>query len=542
MKKVFTKMSCLALGVLLFSPQMKAQEVKTDFTDLLKNPSFEYWLGYEDFGIPDGTPMQFADRTTEEDAIFINNALRETPPGWQESVTDFSNNSHGINRDGICKDGKNLFWISTNPMPDDYALYQDVEVGTGEGQLPPGKYVISCRMSVYTGRLTNQRLFAQTLKDGVVDQNIVQYIGTYTDYLYNLTEGETDTYADWEMGSAVDGANTFLKPLSVTITVAAGETLRLGLKTGDWKADGSHVDTQEGFVKADDFRITLADAPADPNDYTNKITNPSFELDRDGIPSKAHHLVYRCEPDKDEAGNELVDPETGNLIYSNPPYGWSHVVDGFKGISYGVNAEVNGLDGARNCWAQCSPFPAYFELYQVITGLPAGKYQVSCKLWVGTESLTQQRLFAKTASQNNAQYYYNQDWYWLNLDPTEQATFAWHDPTVSLREEGLQLKDMEVEIDVQAGEALRLGFKSGNLDPDGVVMTGSQGWFKLDDFRLKKLSDGDAIDRTAYDKPEKSAQYYTLTGVATTATAKGLLLKKVTYTDGTVKVVKVINK
>jgi hypothetical protein len=48
------------------------------------------------------------------------------------------------------------------------------------------------------------------------------------------------------------------------------------------------------------------------------------------------------------------------------------------------------------------------------------------------------------------------------------------------------------------------------------------------------------INASAYSKIEKSVQYNTLTGVAVPATTKGLLLKKTTYSDGSVKIEKVI--
>jgi hypothetical protein len=51
-----------------------------------------------------------------------------------------------------------------------------------------------------------------------------------------------------------------------------------------------------------------------------------------------------------------------------------------------------------------------------------------------------------------------------------------------------------------------------------------------------------AIGAVAAVNPEKSVQYITLTGIVVPATAKGLLLKKTTYTDGSVKVEKIINR
>ena len=51
---------------------------------------------------------------------------------------------------------------------------------------------------------------------------------------------------------------------------------------------------------------------------------------------------------------------------------------------------------------------------------------------------------------------------------------------------------------------------------------------------------GDSVDEATTAKVEKSAQYYTPAGIAVPATAKGLMLKKITYADGSVKVEKVV--
>ncbi|MDR1810844.1 MAG: N-acetylmuramoyl-L-alanine amidase [Prevotella sp.] len=54
------------------------------------------------------------------------------------------------------------------------------------------------------------------------------------------------------------------------------------------------------------------------------------------------------------------------------------------------------------------------------------------------------------------------------------------------------------------------------------------------------VNNGLGIDADIYGKAVKSVQYNTLTGVSATSADKGLLLKKTTYTDGSVKVEKVI--
>jgi hypothetical protein len=75
-----------------------------------------------------------------------------------------------------------------------------------------------------------------------------------------------------------------------------------------------------------------------------------------------------------------------------------------------------------------------------------------------------------------------------------------------------------------------------------IVVTALNGTAKKTYTINYTVKSGTGINVIAAGKLEKSAQYYTLTGIAAPATAKGLLLKKITYTDGSVKVEKVMNK
>ena len=52
------------------------------------------------------------------------------------------------------------------------------------------------------------------------------------------------------------------------------------------------------------------------------------------------------------------------------------------------------------------------------------------------------------------------------------------------------------------------------------------------------MESGSGLNKKVIAKTEKSVSYITLTGIAAPATTKGLLLKKITYTDGSVKVEK----
>lgn len=482
MKKLFTqKMSCLALGVMLITPQLKADDEKIDFTDLLKNPSFEH------FADDNQTPI---DVTNTADTRIVSGALRGTPPGWLDTGVNppaTGNLSYGINRNAIGKNGFNSSWCAANPFPATFALYQEVD------GLPAGQYVISCRMWVSSARLTSQRLFVQTKNGENITNNIVQYFGKETDYVLNLTEGETNTYAEWEMTTGVGDGDSRLKPMSITVNVAQGERVILGVKSGNVKGDGTVTADQQGFVKYDDFRITKVVA-ANPNDYTSSITNPSFEqVLIDNVPTQLKTFNIPA--------YSATDPQRG------VPYGWSNIIDDSLnpvpdnniGQSYGVNSDANGIDGAKHMWVMRTPFVSSYTLYQDITGLTPGKYQVSCSMFVQDGCLGTQRLFAN----NKVQYYGTELDYSLNLTDGEVNTFAGYTTSPNAFQNGFFLKDLSVDVEVRANETLRLGIKSGNMKADGTMATGTNGWFKADNFKLIRIGDltdiknTDAVDFSA---------------------------------------------
>jgi hypothetical protein len=142
------------------------------------------------------------------------------------------------------------------------------------------------------------------------------------------------------------------------------------------------------------------------------------------------------------------------------------------------------MDGAKSCWALKNPFPDHFTLYQDITGLPAGKYQVSCSMYTQVGCLTSQRLFAN----DNVQYYGKSDDYELNLTPGETNTYADWEPTPNAYTDGQFLRDLSLEVELQAGASLRIGVKTSNLKKDGTSDNTSAGWFRVDNFRLKRIT------------------------------------------------------
>jgi hypothetical protein len=174
-------------------------------------------------------------------------------------------------------------------------------------------------------------------------------------------------------------------------------------------------------------------------------------------------------------------------IVRGTPYGW-YDTGGIIGNSYGINNDANNIDGNNVCWYLSTPMPANFELYQNIGGLPAGEYTVRCRMAVDNGKITTQRLFAN----NNVQYYSYEPDYGANLVAGENYSFAgW---TTS---GNFTLQEMQLDVTIAEGETLKLGVRTSNRKAGGSAATGSDGWFKVDHFRLelKKLHGGSGLDK-----------------------------------------------
>ena len=200
-----------------------------DLTSLLTNPDFEY-------GGTGGTlnPQ--------------GGLIRGVPKGWK--ATNISNgNSWGVNQDAKHLWGINVFWASGKPMPNTYELSQTIAAS----KLGAGTYLVTCLLGVQKDKMANCRLFA--------NKN-VQYYGKESDYLASmLTSSETNTFAGYGPSSA--GKMT-LRPMAVMVTLQDGENLKLGIRTSNFKADGTRsTSDSHGWFKVDHFRLQRIDAKDD---------------------------------------------------------------------------------------------------------------------------------------------------------------------------------------------------------------------------------------------------------------------------------------
>lgn len=263
------------------------------FTSYLINPDFEF---------------------SSEGVLNDGTTVRGIPYGWS-SEGELIGESFGINSDGIDYNGNNLCWINSSPMPDEYELYQVVE------NLPADDYIVQCRLAVMSNTVTNQRLFAN---------NTVQYYGSETDYVSNIVEGEEYSFAEYIPSGVYN-----LMEMEVKVSIANGEALKLGIRSGNLLSDGTReASTNAGWFKVDHFRILP---------YGN---TSSFDFD------KGKELDVRIKNEKnalqiivDEAnsnGNISLYTYTGQLISHNNITGKINQVNVPNQGMYVVRVVVNG--------------------------------------------------------------------------------------------------------------------------------------------------------------------------------------------------------
>ena len=152
-------------------------------------------------------------------------------------------------------------------MPSTFEFYQTIPAS----KIEPGTYLVTCNLGVFKEKLATCRLFA--------NKN-VQYYGKESDYLPSvLTSGETNTFAGY--GGSGSGKMT-LNPMQVIVTVKEGESLKLGIRTSNHKADGTRsTNDNHGWFKVDHFRIQKVNA-VDDQTGLESIQNTNFKIQNEG--------------------------------------------------------------------------------------------------------------------------------------------------------------------------------------------------------------------------------------------------------------------
>ena len=180
------------------------------------------------------------------------------PYGWKVRGT-LSGSSYGINRDAVNHHGENVCWYNTIPFPAEFQLYQTIPAS----KLNAGTYRVTCLLWVASSKKGVTRLFAN---------NNVAYFGRESDYQNCFTEGEEATFAGY--AGDTGGSPFILKNMEVTVHVSAGESLTLGIRSGNMRSNGTVTTTNDGtgWFKVDNFRIELIE------DDATTIQNSKLEI------------------------------------------------------------------------------------------------------------------------------------------------------------------------------------------------------------------------------------------------------------------------
>jgi hypothetical protein len=274
--------------------------------------------------------------------------------------------------------------------------------------------------------------------------------------------------------------------LRVALSIDGGTAAITSLKTvameGKWNttvAQGYNTAVAE-YVSKEDKTIKLRVSMLDPGVVLSEIRN-TVKNEEDLTLTK--ELIQNYDFEYNHDGQLNAAGQIGRGI----PAGWQSKGElklGANGLqSYGVNQDATNYHDGNVCWINSIPMPYEFWLYQTIPAskLDPGLYKVSCLLWVEADKKTNCRLFAN----KNVQYYGYESDYTNILTEDEENTYAGY---AGGNTSSIVLKDMEVYVNIAAGEDLTIGIKTGNKRNNGVRSTGDNaGWFKVDYFRIEKV-------------------------------------------------------
>lgn len=230
--------------------------------------------------------------------------------------------------------------------------------------------------------------------------------------------------------------------------------------------DGYHFDAtsavylgREVYKQLCDIGIADNVFPEYGEDLTSLIVNPDFELNLQGA----------------------LNPS--GTVSRGVPYGWN-LRGNMVGTSFGINQDAKNQHATNVCWFNSTPMPSDFKLSQVIPSnmLGAGEYRLTCLLWGEVAKKTSCRVFAN----ENMEYYgYKSDYTNLISTTGNTPVYAGHAGGES---GNFYLCDMELDFTLSDGEPLEFGVMTGNKKNDGTSASDNSGWFKVDNFQLKRVS------------------------------------------------------
>ena len=338
----------------------------------------------------------------------------------------------------------------------------------------------------------------------------------YSDVIAEAEEAYTDGTAADEaaIDSIIAGLNTALQACIQSDEIEEGSDLTDYIQNPSFEDLSAQGNSGSGGV---------ANAPKGWNLYINgELTNTAAEIRRAGVENW-------CAINTGD--NISVELENGTTVTRQPSDG-----DNLWGIWTGSIPEV--------------------ELSQTLGNMPAGTYTLTCDVlvqynWAGY-CITTQRIFANDYV---AMYSYEGN-YENNLPGDAQIAAEIDELSAATDVPHLVYAGYECEAPrsdyshtvsltfglAEAGD-IKIGFRTNNIDRDGVAQGSGKGWFKLDNWRLTydsaEIPTGADIDALATDVQTLDAAacqpvaFYTIGGTPLQAPQQGVNL--VRYADGTVR-------
>lgn len=258
--------------------------------------------------------------------------------GWTHNQSLLgTSTSQGINADGVNKHGNWVAWIGGNKSGlTEFEFSQTIN----SNQIQAGTYKVQCLMAIgKNGKRVSQRMFAN---------NNVQYFGPYYKYTLNKKESENYSFAGYP-----EFFETQMKEMVVYVTIANGESLKMGIRTNNMEGDGDITSTQYSpMFKMDYFRLVKI-APANATDASLakialSIGNLNFSREKTTydvqLPTGTKTITasaFANIQDVKVTGDGNVDVSTGT--------GVSRIVvtalDGTTSKTYTINYTVGSADG-----------------------------------------------------------------------------------------------------------------------------------------------------------------------------------------------------
>ena len=330
--------------------------------------------------------------------------------------------------------------------------------------------------------------------EGIYNYRIVAYSNgskkkVYTDGRYIHGEAKTvKCYLQNETGTFLQqgaswGTQATLGQtgnLFTTTLVVDKAIFNSGLGEGEKTYLGSN-----GYIDSDLFEWTLTPVREDENGTLYNISNGekfigansnnnvvSLDLTDGSLPEAQWRLVTKEQRNEQMKNATAANPFEATYLLSNPNFDRWAPVTAWQG-----NGTVGGGD-ANQCMEK---YNCTFDVYQTVSGLPAGNYLLTCQGFYRNGEST-------TSKKRNAKFYANEASIDLMSIADESGTKPNSMSTASTAfTSGKYVKNNNLEFTLQAGEKLRFGIKKDvAVDKD---------WTIFDNFRLYYMGDGkeDAI-------------------------------------------------